>query len=284
MTAFASHEVHKPSFHLDLLINSLNERKLETKFHLPFEYQTFESELKSRLQKTIERGTVEIYLHRKAAKNIQVKANKKAASNYISAFRTLKKDLGLKDDIRLKDLLQVPHIFQIEEDKSVSRDEKKLLYSLFEKALKSLEIERKREGSSIAKELLKLFADLEKELERVEAQSEKMQKLLLENYHKKLKKISGLVDFDPARISQEVSILLEKSDVHEEIVRLQEHFKNFRDLMKEGSGKKMDFYTQELLRETNTIGSKLHSPLVASSIVNMKALIERVRELVQNIE
>jgi len=115
-------------------------------------------------------------------------------------------------------------------------------------------------------------------------------KALLERFEAKVKsrlpKDVAAHQVDPQRISQEIVIQLEKADINEEIIRLTEHIKNFEKLVEQPvvEGKKLDFYTQELLREVNTIGSKSQVAGITEAVVDAKTLIERIREQVQNIE
>src|SRR5690606_20882053 len=127
---------------------------------------------------------------------------------------------------------------------------------------------------------------LEKQVKVISQMRESANAQLQERYETKVKARMKGTEIDPARLAQEIVIQLERADINEELSRLQEHIKNYRQLIqsKDAEGKKLDFYTQELLREVNTIGSKSQVAKITSAVVEAKTLIERLREQVQNVQ
>ena len=138
----------------------------------------------------------------------------------------------------------------------------------------------------LQKELEKLVHDLEKQVAIVAGLREDANRQLQERFEQKIGSRLKGQEMDPQRLTQEIVIQLEKADINEELVRLTEHLKNYKDLLKsaQAEGKKLDFYTQELLREVNTIGSKSQVAKITQAVVEAKTLIERLREQVQNVE
>lgn len=275
---------------IEVSVRAVNGRYAEYRFHLPKLFYVFESELKKKINDFVKRGTVDIYISRKIKNQTaagKVVINTKLAQEYLKSFQKLKKDLQLKEEIRLDMIAKQPDIIQFEEQENINFNEAQLLKRTFEAALKKLEIERLREGHALKKDLSKNLKDLLRLTSKITKLRDDANKALQEKFESKIKsRIPKDTQVDPQRIAQEIVIQLEKADINEEIVRLNEHLKNFEKLIESssGEGKKLDFYTQELLREVNTIGSKSQVAGITESIVEAKTLIERIREQVQNIE
>jgi uncharacterized protein (TIGR00255 family) len=293
MTGFGNFRTQNNEVSIEVSIRAVNGRFLETRFHLPRGYFPFEAELKKKFSQLVIRGTVDVYIARKvkATTSIgKVVINTKLAQEYVKAFKKLSSDLRINENIRLEQISKQPDVIQIEENESLSPNEVNLLKKTFEAALKKFDIERVREGVALKKDLQKNLKDLQKHIQKVSKLREEANKLLLERFESKVKarlpkEVAGQM-MDPQRISQEIVIQLEKADINEELTRLAEHIKNFDKLVELPivEGKKLDFYTQELLREVNTIGSKSQVAGITEAVVEAKTLIERIREQVQNIE
>lgn len=290
MTGYGLARSQTADVSIEVSVRSVNGRYAEYRFHLPKAFYTFESELKKKLSDYVKRGTVDIYISRKIKNQTtagRVVINTKLAQEYLKSFQKLKKDLQLKEEIRLDMIAKQPDIIQFEEQENINFNEAQLLKRTFEAALKKLEIERLREGQALKKDLSKNLKDLLRLTSKITKLRDDANKALQEKYESKIKsRLPKDTQVDPQRIAQEIVIQLEKADINEEIVRLNEHLKNFEKLIESstGEGKKLDFYTQELLREVNTIGSKSQVSGITESIVEAKTMIERIREQVQNIE
>ncbi len=293
MTGYGVFRLENKNLMIEVSIRSVNGRYLETRFHSPRLYYAFESELKKKLAATIQRGTVDIYVSRKLKSTViatRVVGNSILGLEYLKAFKKLSTDLGLKDAIRLEQITKMPEVIQVEENDKIHLNEAALLKKAFEAALKKIEIERLREGVALKKDLMKNLKDLQRHMLKISKLREEANKTLQERFETRIKlKLSkelANTPIDSQRISQEIVMQLEKADINEEITRLSEHLKNFEKLIEASlvEGKKLDFYTQELLREVNTIGSKSQVSGITEAVVESKTLIERIREQVQNIE
>ncbi len=293
MTGFGVFKTQSNDLSIEVSIRAVNGRFLETRFHLPRVYFAFESDLKKKLNSMALRGTVDIYISRKLKVNQsagRIVINTKLAQEYMKAFKKLSVDLRMNESIRLDQISKQPDVIQVEESDVVHPQEAQLLRKTFEAALKKFDSERLREGLALKKDLQKNLKDLQKHVHKVSRLRDEANKILIERFETKVKsrlpkEVAGHV-MDPQRISQEIVIQLEKADINEELTRLTEHLKNFEKLIESPvvEGKKLDFYTQELLREVNTIGSKSQVAGITEAVVEAKTLIERIREQVQNIE
>jgi len=289
MTGFGSSKLLTEQCQIEVSVRSVNGRFLENRYHLPREFMGFESEIKKVIEKYFERGTVDVFVSRKARSgkfSHKLHVNKPLLQEYSKALKEISRELGIPANIHVESMARMPEVLKIEEVSEVTGSEKKLFLSALEKACKANDLERKREGISLRKDLSSLIKRLEKELEKIHSVREEVNQNLLQKFEQRLKSRLTGVEVDSARISQEVVIQLEKSDINEELIRLKEHIDNYKHLIQSQhpQGKKLDFYTQELLREVNTIGSKSNVSLLTQSVVEAKTLIERLREQVQNVE
>lgn len=271
-------------------IKSLNHRFLEISLRLPASLSALEMEIKKKIGEPLLRGKIDVSIRRDvqgSAENGQYLAlNLPLAQNYFNLLMQLKQYLNIQDDISLEMIASQKDVFQMAE---LPQDESALwqgLAAVLEEALAGMMEMRRREGEILSRDLsarLDLMAQL---LSRIEA---KAPQVVLE-YQKRLtdrvrELTSGLV-VDESRLSQEVAILAEKSDVTEEIVRLRSHFGQFLEMLdsEEAIGRKVDFLIQEMGREVNTIGAKSNDADISKQVIEIKSELAKLREQVQNLE
>ncbi len=292
MTGFGLARGQTAEAQVEVSIRSVNGRFLESRFHLPRAYYGLEVELKKRLSEILKRGTVDIYVSRRVrsqSESSRIQVNTSLAREYLKSFRKLAKDLKLKDSVRFDLVVRQPDLVQVEDADQVSPAELSALKKVFELALKKCEMERAREGIALKKDLTRNVRELSKFVQKINKLRDEANKQLQEKFEAKFKlrfpKDAGAA-VDPQRIAQEILIQIDKTDINEELTRLNEHIKNFERILESTGieGKKLDFYTQELLREVNTIGSKSQMAGITEAVVESKTLIERLREQIQNVE
>lgn len=287
MTGYGSSQTQSRHLEIEIHVKSVNGRFLEVRFHLPKEYAPFENDFRKAFQGW-HRGTVDVYVHRRpgAEARLQtVKIREENARHWVKRLRELARDLKVSDDIRLRDVLQMPFVMEHQDRLSLFPGELKQVEKELKKAVERCHTLRAREGAVLKKELLKQIKNLETLVSKMEGWREEAMK----SAHQRLKSRLATVEaetLDASRLALETALLIDKMDVHEEVVRLREHLKACRALIqgKEGRGKKLDFYCQELLREVNTIGSKSQLASLTQVVVDAKSVIEKFREQVQNIE
>lgn len=289
MTGYGRMTSQSESLSLEISLRTVNGRFLETRFHLPREYAPFEAELKKLLQEKILRGTVDIYIARKVrglADGAELVVNKELAKAYLKSYTELAKALKIKFQPHLETFAKLPDVIRADEVSDVSKKEQALLVKTFKGALDKCLKERAREGQSLVEDLSQNLSSLRDHIEAISSLREEVNEQLQAKLEQKIQARLKSVDLDPARVAQEVVFQIEKGDINEELQRLQEHLKNYSNMIKSSvvEGKKLDFYTQELLREVNTIGSKSQVARITQSVVEAKTIIERLREQVQNVE
>lgn len=288
MTGFGSERAQNNDVSVEISVRAVNGRFLETRFHLPREFMPFESDLRKILSSQLKRGTVDVFIIRRvrSAKAAKLQVNQELAAKYLQAYKQLAKNFKLRDDLHVETIARLPDVLKLEEAHDPDSKEKAILLKSFKTAVENCVRERLREGKALRGDLTKCLTSLEKKIQSILSLREEANRQLQERFETRLAgRIKG-GELDPQRLSQEIALQLDKSDINEELQRLTEHLKNFRQMMsaKEVEGKKLDFYTQELLREVNTIGSKSQVAKITQVVVESKTLIERLREQVQNVE
>lgn len=289
MTGYGSSRVENTDFTVEVSLRAVNGRFLEVRVHLPREYVSSEGEIKKILGQYIQRGTIDIFVTRRlrpTASTKKVTLRLDIAKQYQKAFQDLSRSLKIPLNLHVETLARQPDVLEVVEHQEVSRDEITILKKAFKQACEKCDRERQREGTVLSKEMARTLEMLMKQVNTIENLRENANSLLQEKLETKIRQKLKGGEVDPQRLAQEVVFQLEKSDINEELIRLKTHIENYRSLLKskQAEGKKLDFYTQELLREINTIGSKSPVSEITQAVVEAKTLIERLREQVQNVE
>jgi uncharacterized protein (TIGR00255 family) len=272
-----------------LSLKSVNHRFLDLHFRLPSETDTLEMKLRRLLKERLARGHVELSLSIDRAGTDGFALNRQLVGGYIQAFRAAAAEFGLAADPDLNTILRVPGALDSVALPSDIDLENSVLTKA-EEALQQLNLMREEEGRGINDELRERMAHIL----QASGSIEKHRKVVLQNYAERLKariqELAG-VQVEPDRILQEAALLVDRSDIQEELVRLTTHVKHFLGMLDGGGevGKKLDFLLQEMNREANTLLSKTSG--LAGEALNItelglaiKSEIEKVREQVQNLE
>lgn len=295
MTGFGSAVVNDASIgEIAIEVRSLNNRFLDFNVRLPREMNSAEAKIRDEVKRRLRRGKVDMFVRYVPAAGAQslYDINSSALQHYARQLADAAPYLpqSMTDSLELGALLQLPGVVTPSAIAAEDGPLVQLVLQAVKQVLDKLEQARQNEGAALAEALrahLACLAELRVGIEQVKDE-------LLEQYRQRLKDrmevLGNTVEaaLDPARIETEIMLYADKSDVTEEIVRLDAHLASFAKLVDRGSkepvGKAMDFLVQELLRETNTIGNKARGVAVASKIVAMKSEIEKIREQVQNLE
>lgn len=287
MTGYGSSQFKDRRLELEVHVKSVNGRFLEVRFHLPKEYSPFENDFRKAFGNW-SRGTVDVYVHRRPAAEQRLQTVKMREDNaryWAKELKALAKDLKLNHELSLRDILQMPYVMEHSDRLSLMPGELKLVEKQLKQALDRCQKVRASEGAVLKKELIAQLKALESKIGAMEGWREEAMK----SSHQRLKSRLATLDaeqLDASRLALETALMIDKMDVHEEVVRLKEHVKACGKLIQSGEarGKKLDFYCQELLREVNTIGSKSQLASLTQVVVDAKSVIEKFREQVQNIE
>ncbi|UJF19273.1 YicC family protein [Vibrio sp. SS-MA-C1-2] len=283
MTAYARREVKAEWGSAVWEIRSVNQRYLETFIRLPEQFRSLEPVLRERFRKRLARGKVECHLRfeANAATPKELKVNEALAQQVINAAKTIK-DLSGEGSINPFQVLQWPGVMEAEEQDldSINKD----LLVAFDQALNDFIAARASEGENMK-------ALIDQRLETITIEAAKVRQAMPEIINWQRDRLNkrfedAKVDLDPTRLEQELILLAQKVDVAEEVDRLDSHVKETTAIMKKGGavGRRLDFMMQEFNRESNTLASKAINTDITTSAVEMKVLIEQMREQIQNIE
>jgi uncharacterized protein (TIGR00255 family) len=289
MTGFGRGQISEENFAVSVELKTVNNRFLDVNLRLSQELQPLEAELKRLISSRLSRGRVEINLQYEKTGDVVYELNRPLISGYLTALKEMQVEFSLTGKPDLNMIARLPNVLQTkkdEEDGGFADAVKKA----FETALDELENMREVEGKSLKDELSFRLAEIEIELPKIEAESaevaEEYRERLTKRINEFLAKSDSQIELDQARLAQEIAYLAEKSDIAEELTRLRAHIEQFRSIMSEENdvGKRLDFLTQELNREANTISSKSNNLKVKESALTIKSEIEKIREQVQNVE
>jgi uncharacterized protein (TIGR00255 family) len=289
MTGYGSAKRELKNYQIELNIKSVNGRFLELRFHMPKEYVAIETELRRILPEYFARGTVDIFCSRKIQVHndaAAVEINFPLAEKIHKELSNLNKRLKLKSEIHLNQIISSAPVLKVREDLELSKAERAEVIGLLKESAKKCVVERVREGQSLKKEFLSLLSQLSQQVTEIKNLKELHNSEVSNRLKEKIKNKGLMEQMDESKFQQELFFWTEKTDIAEEIQRLEEHIRNYKNLLlsKNSNGKKIDFYTQELLREINTIGSKSQSSRITQHVVEAKSLIEKLKEQAQNIE
>lgn len=283
MTAFARAEQAGTNGTLSWELRSVNHRYLEPHLRLPDAFRDLEGAVREALRNGLSRGKVECTLRfaeDSAGQPLQV--DRERAAQLVAAAESVASLIKQPAPLNPLEVLSWPGVLVA--DAADPQALNKAALSLFKQALDELKQSRSREGIELAKLLTERLDSIDGE---VAALRELVPQMLAMQRQKILDRSAELqVELDPQRLEQELVILAQKSDVAEELDRLSTHVSEVRRVLKSGgaAGRRLDFLMQELNREANTLGSKAFDTRSTQAAVNLKVLIEQMREQVQNIE
>jgi len=272
-----------------LALKSVNHRFLDLHFRMPIDSDDLEMKLRRQLKERLARGHVELTLNVEHSGNEIMALNRALVSSYLQAFRAAAAEFGLAAEPDLNVILRLPGALDSAPVQGGAELEAAVLSKL-EEALARLDTMREQEGRSAEQELRQRMSQLQRAGEEIEKHRRASLRTYTERLTARLQELVGS-QVEPERLMQEAALLVDRSDIQEELVRLAAHVQHFLALLAAGGevGKKLDFLLQEMNREANTLLSKT-SGLAGEALqitefgLSMKADIEKAREQVQNLE
>ena len=287
MTGFGAATVENDAYKVIVELKAVNQRFLEMNFHMPRQFGQWEENLRQLIRNVAARGKVDIFINYvdKRETKSTIRVDKGLALAYQAAMNELSDTLHLPRPDSAAMFAGFPDVLQVEQSLEMEGLQS-VLEDALQQALTVFDHMRQREGAHIAE-------DFEQRLQKLEGMRQQLITLapaIVEERRQHLQEVLAEAlagkDFDETRIIQETALFADRVNYTEEVVRLESHIAQFRQIMAAGepSGRKLDFLIQEFNRETNTIGSKANSKDAPQLAVAMKIEIEKIREQVQNIE
>lgn len=285
MTGFSSSEFAINSFNLSVEIKSYNHKYLDIYIKLPKYLSFLESPIRKEITESLKRGRIEVFVNLQESGFSNIIDIKRFAQT-LELLKTLKKNFNIKGDVSIEEIFFLKEYFiGGTENYNFDPEFQDKFIAYFKKLLKSFIKVRAEEGKIIEKDITKRLNFIEKRIGELKKRLPILQQKQKEKIKKKFEDIFT-VAVDKSRLEQEIVYYLDKTDVTEEITRLEGHFKNFKKIAKcdDAVGKKLDFYLQEIFRELNTLSVKSQDYNISELIIELKTETEKIRELIQNVE
>jgi uncharacterized protein (TIGR00255 family) len=290
MTGHGRGECSQDGFKVTVELSSVNRKQAEIAVTLPRELELLEGQMREVIHRAISRGrvTARVSIHTARGRDsARMHLNPTLARAYAKELSALARQLKLKDDVTLDHLVRAPGVFQTDEDLAGEEDFWPAVEAALNKALAALLKMRAREGAHLAKDLTHRIGVMRAAVAGIRQNAPLVAERYRAALHERIKAagLDGIAP-DDERLMKEVVFFADRSDISEELTRLQSHFQQFDDLTqsKEPVGRTLDFLAQEINREVNTIGSKANDALISRDVVTLKAELEKFREQAMNVE
>ena len=289
MTSFgrsSSEEGQKRVFTVEM--KSVNSRYLDVNIRMPKTLISLEEEIRKMISNSLNRGKVDVFINLKNYNDGSgiPKVDINLAQGYLECLKEIEEKLGVKNDISVMQIARFPEVITVVEEEDKIEEVWQELKPLINDSLDMMIGMREVEGNKLKEDILFKISAIEELVSKVEEFADTIPKAFKVKLDERVKELLGNVDIDESRIAMEVCMLADKAIVDEEIIRLRSHINQVRETLnlKEPVGRKLDFIVQEMNRETNTIGSKSSDIQMTNIVIDIKNILEKIREQVQNIE
>jgi len=289
MTGFGRGEYENLGIEYSVEVKSINHRYYDLNIRLPRQYSFLEDVIRKEITLRFSRGKIDVNVNINDFNNSlkKVSFNEDLIKAYMEEAKALEETYGLKNNFSFSNVLSIPDAVSIEKDNnqdSVINDFKKALFIAFD----NLTLMKATEGNNLKENIILKINRMQELFERIEMRAD----LVVNEYRDKLKarviELTNLaeVNIDETRLATEVAIFADKACIDEEIIRFRSHITQILHTLElnESIGKKLDFIIQEMNREVNTIGSKSTDLSITNTVIELKNILEQIREQIQNIE
>lgn len=288
MTGFGRANVSGKNIKIDCTVRSVNHRFLEINLHMPRQFGALEPRIREIIGEKITRGRLDCYFSIVApsAETLEVQVDAKMAGQYLDALNQLRKKTKLPDDISLTFLASQNGVISVAEKDADINLITPLLEKSLKKALTGFENMRKIEGQALKNDIKDRCKAIESTISLLEKHIPQIHDFLKSKFKSRVAEMCGAIDLDHGRMEQEISYLVMKMDVSEEMTRLRSHMVQIKSMMDKGGvvGRKIDFLLQEAHREITTCANKMQGKEFSMLTVEIKAELEKIREQIQNVE
>lgn len=288
MTGYGKGVAVKDKRTVSVEIKSVNNRFLEVSCKLPKSLMYIDDVIQKAIKSSVSRGSFDVYF---SYENLSDSAKKVTvdcalAKEYVAAAKALRAEFRLEDDYNVTALLRTPEVVSV----SVPEDDRDLVCELARvataDALEKLNVMRKTEGDGVRKDLTTLISNLQSYLDKAKARAPQVVADYKKGLCARVKELMDGYEPDEAKLLNEVAFFADKADINEEISRLYSHIDQFKAICDESvpQGRRLDFLSQEMVREVNTMGSKSNDITLTGYVVAMKNEVEKIKEQIRNVE
>jgi uncharacterized protein (TIGR00255 family) len=290
MTGYGMAERDLPLGKVAVEVRSLNHKYLDISLRLPRGFFTLEPKIRDLVKQRVARGRVDLTMKidpsSSTVPRYRLDADMNLAEEYIRLIGTIKEKFGLTGEMTVDHIAasrEIVPFIEVKEDAEPYWEE---IASVTQEALEALDASRRTEGEALEEDLMGRLAEARKLVDEVKGKAPSVVDSYRERLRERLRALLEGSDFDERRFYQEVAYFAERSDVTEEVIRMESHLRQFSSKLKEEGavGRGLDFILQEMSRETNTIGAKSNDADIAHKVIEIKGELEKLREQVQNIE
>jgi uncharacterized protein (TIGR00255 family) len=288
MTGYGRGEVDCRGTRLSVEVNSVNRKQSDIVINLPRDLAELESRIRQTINENISRGrtSVTVGLHGGSNGARKLALDTELARSYHEAMRSLQKELGVTGDITIGTILQAPGVMRLPEESLPAEEAWPAIERALRAALGDLIKMREREGKHLAKDLIHRLKNLRKTLKEIRSLHPDVVKRFRTALLDRIEKAGVPVTHDDDRLLKEISIFADRADISEELTRLESHLAQFAHHLRKNEpvGRTLEFITQEIFRELNTLGTKANDAAISQRVVACKAELEKIREQIQNLE
>jgi uncharacterized protein (TIGR00255 family) len=269
-------------------LNSVNHRFVDIGLRMPYAWSALDADVKQEIRRHIDRGKINISINRRREKSSghSVQLDREVARQYVEAAHELQQMLGTTEPLSLNTLVRLEGVFFSEESEENIEELRPMLLGLVAEAMTQMNEMRQSEGRALEEDLRQRVDFMRDAIAVIEARLPDLNKQYEERLRARVAELQAEVSVTEERIAVEVAMLADKADVTEEVVRFKTHLDHMLDLLasNEPVGRRLDFLSQEIGREINTLGVKTRDSDVAKEVIRLKSELEKIREQLQNIE
>ena len=289
MTGYGQGQAQNEDFKLNIEMKSVNNRYLDINIRLPRKFNAFEDLIKNEIKSKVSRGKIDVFINiqRSEREDIVIKPDFALLDRYVEAYKEIMDHFEINERIDLNKLLRINDGLIVEDRELDPEIAKATIFEALKGAIDGMLVMRGNEGEKLKEDILAKTEKIQNVIFKIKEFAPEISK----NYKIKMKTriielLDQIDDYDEDKVNMEVAIYADKKAIDEELVRLDSHFDQFKDLLESDDpiGRKLDFLLQEINREVNTIGSKSPDYDISTYVVELKSELEKIREQVQNME
>ena len=288
MTGFGRGKYENEGRTYNVEIKAVNHKYSDISIKLPRFLNCLEDGIRKKISANVSRGKIDVFITFENYSSIgtEIRLNKELANTYIKELTELSNETGIQNNINVMEIAKFPDVLKIDEESQEELIGKELNFAIDDALNKFIQM-REIEGTKLIEDIEKRINLIENKVEEISKYSSTLVQEYIVKLEARVKELLKTDVVDENRIAQEIVIYSDKCSIEEELTRLRSHISQFKKLIKENNspiGKKFDFLVQEMNRETNTIGSKANNLEITNIVVDIKTILEDIREQIQNIE
>jgi uncharacterized protein (TIGR00255 family) len=287
MTGYGRGESAQNGSKFTVELNSVNRKQNDVLVSLPREIAELEPRIRDLIHTEVSRGRLTVVVaHHASAGSSQLALDRQLARTYFESMIVLQRELGAGGDISIETILRAPGVLRVPEEQVSVDDAWPRIEAALKAALRDLVKMRENEGKHLAKDLIKRLKTLRESVRKIRALQPAVVKRYRTSLHERIQKAGVDLPLDDERLLKEVIFFADKCDITEELTRLESHFAQFAHQLRKNEpvGRTLEFMSQEIAREFNTIGAKANDVEISQLVVTCKAELEKIREQLSNIE